>query len=38
MNYLGRKIKNNFDDDLDIHGNDLEGVKRYPGKRTTCTK
>lgn len=27
MNYLGRKIRNNFDDDIDIHGNDLEGVK-----------
>lgn len=33
MDFLGRKIRNNFDDDIDIHGNDIEGVKDIQAKQ-----
>jgi len=32
MDYLGRPVKNNFNEDINIHGNDIEGVKDIQAK------
>jgi len=32
MDYLGRPVKNSFNDDINIHGNDIEGVKDIQAK------
>ena len=33
MDYLGRPLKTNFDDDLDIHNHDLDGVREIQAKQ-----
>lgn len=33
MDFLGRPIKNKFDDDLDIQNNDLDGVNELQAKQ-----